>query len=163
MLLGLGALVVVLGGRSVAATLPRLRHQKELEAAAARPANSPAAGVRGHVHRAPATSKLTLPGNALPYRDAGSMPAPTATSSAGWRTSATGSRRASCSLRSAPRTWTTSSPRPGPTSIWPRPTVSVRGEPRAGRRSRYKRDKATNRDVVAVTLAAAASTRTGPR
>lgn len=68
---GLGVLVIlVLGGGLVAATLPRLRHQQELNAAATRVADSPPRVRVASVHRSPAASRLTLPGNAFPYRDA---------------------------------------------------------------------------------------------
>ena len=57
-------------GSLVAATLPRLRHEKELDAAAARAADSPPAVAVATARRAPATSELTLPGNAQPFREA---------------------------------------------------------------------------------------------
>lgn len=70
-MLGIGALAAVaLAGSLVATTVPRLRHEKELEAAAARAADSPPRVSVATARRAPATSELTLPGNALPYRDA---------------------------------------------------------------------------------------------
>jgi RND family efflux transporter MFP subunit len=55
----------------VAATLPRLRHERELEAEAARAAASPPRVTVATARRAPATSELTLPGNALAFREAG--------------------------------------------------------------------------------------------
>jgi RND family efflux transporter MFP subunit len=69
--LGIGGLItVVLAGSLVAATLPRLRHQKELDAAAARAADSPPRVSLATARRAPPTSELTLPGNAQAYRGA---------------------------------------------------------------------------------------------
>ena len=69
--LGVGGLVVVsLAGSLVAATLPRLRHEKELDAAAARVADSPPVVTVASARRAPSTSELTLPGNAQAYRGA---------------------------------------------------------------------------------------------
>jgi RND family efflux transporter MFP subunit len=70
-LLGIGALAAVaLAVLFVGVTLPRLRHEKELQAAAARAADSPPRVSVATARRAPPTSELTLPGNALPYRDA---------------------------------------------------------------------------------------------
>jgi RND family efflux transporter MFP subunit len=70
--LGIGGLVAVaLGGSLVSATLPRLRHEKELDAAAARAADSPPVVTVATARRAPPTSELTLPGNAQAYRGAG--------------------------------------------------------------------------------------------
>jgi RND family efflux transporter MFP subunit len=69
--LGVGSLAaVVLAGSLVAATLPRLRHAQELDAAAARAAGSPPRVSVAVARRAPATSELTLPGNAQAYREA---------------------------------------------------------------------------------------------
>jgi RND family efflux transporter MFP subunit len=69
--LSIGGLVAVaLAGSLVAATLPRLRHEKELDVAAARAADSPHVVTVAPVHPAPSTSKLTLPGNAQPSRGA---------------------------------------------------------------------------------------------
>src|SRR5579859_843566 len=66
---GIGALVVIaLGGSLVATTLPRLHHERELETAAARAADSPPVVVTVIARRAPATSELTLPGNAQAFR-----------------------------------------------------------------------------------------------
>src|SRR5262249_49665151 len=66
-----GALAAVAAaGALVTATVPRLRHEKELSAAAARAADSPPRVSVATARRAPATSELVLPGNALPYRDA---------------------------------------------------------------------------------------------
>jgi len=66
-----GVLVVVaLAGALVAATLPRLQHKKELEAAAAQSANAPPIVAVAIARRAPATSELNLPGNALAFREA---------------------------------------------------------------------------------------------
>jgi RND family efflux transporter MFP subunit len=62
--------VVSLAGSLVAATLPRLRHEKELDAAAARVADSPPVVTVASARRAPSTSELTLPGNAQAYRGA---------------------------------------------------------------------------------------------
>jgi RND family efflux transporter MFP subunit len=70
-LLGVGALAVVaLAGSLAVTTVPRLRHEKELGEAAARAADAPPRVSVAAARRAPATSELTLPGNALPYRDA---------------------------------------------------------------------------------------------
>jgi RND family efflux transporter MFP subunit len=70
-LLGIGGLAAVaLAGSLVVTTVPRLRHEKELDAAAARAADSPLRVSVATARRAPATYELTLPGNALPYRDA---------------------------------------------------------------------------------------------
>jgi RND family efflux transporter MFP subunit len=70
-LVGGGLLAVVaLAGSLVAATLPRLRHEQELDAAAARAADSPPSVSVAAARRAPATSELTLPGNALAFREA---------------------------------------------------------------------------------------------
>jgi RND family efflux transporter MFP subunit len=67
--MGIGALVALaLSGSFVASN--RLRHERELEEAAAREAESPPRVTVATARRAPATSELTLPGNALPYRDA---------------------------------------------------------------------------------------------
>jgi RND family efflux transporter MFP subunit len=60
---------VILAGSLVAATLPRLRHQKELAAAATQSANEPPRVAVGTARLAPATSELNLPGNALPFRE----------------------------------------------------------------------------------------------
>jgi RND family efflux transporter MFP subunit len=69
--LALGGLVAVaLAGSLVAATLPRLRHQKELDGAAARKAEAPPVVTVAIAHRAPETSELVLPGNAQGFRDA---------------------------------------------------------------------------------------------
>ena len=69
--LGIGGLLAVsLAGSLVAATLPRLRHEKELDAAAARTADSPPVVTVASARRAPPTSELTLPGNAQAYRGA---------------------------------------------------------------------------------------------
>jgi RND family efflux transporter MFP subunit len=54
----------------VAATLPRLRHQKELDAAAAQTASSAPLVSVATARRAPATMEKILPGNALPFREA---------------------------------------------------------------------------------------------
>jgi RND family efflux transporter MFP subunit len=68
---GIGALTAVaLAGSLLAATLPRLRHEKELEAAAARAATSPPLVSVVTARRAPYTSELTLPGNAQAFREA---------------------------------------------------------------------------------------------
>ncbi len=69
--LGGGAMtVVLLAGALIAATVPRLRHDKELDAAAARSASSPPIVSVAIARRAPVDSELTLPGNALPFREA---------------------------------------------------------------------------------------------
>jgi RND family efflux transporter MFP subunit len=65
---GLGVLVVA--GAVVAATLPRLRQQKELDEAAARSAKAPPRVSVATARHAPPTSELTLPGNAQPFRGA---------------------------------------------------------------------------------------------
>ena len=68
--LGGGTLAAVaLAGSLVAATLPRLRHEQELDAAA-RAAGSPPLVSVATARRAPATSELTLPGNAQAFREA---------------------------------------------------------------------------------------------
>jgi RND family efflux transporter MFP subunit len=64
-----GALAaVVLAGAFLAATLPRLRQERELRAAAARLAEAPPRVSVATAHRAPPTYELTLPANAQPYR-----------------------------------------------------------------------------------------------
>jgi RND family efflux transporter MFP subunit len=69
--LAIGSLAAVgLAGSLVAATLPRLRHAQELDAAAARAAGSPPRVSVATARRAPATSELTLPGNAQAFREA---------------------------------------------------------------------------------------------
>jgi RND family efflux transporter MFP subunit len=69
--LGVGSLAAVaLAGSLVAATLPRLRHEQELDATAARAAGSPPLVAVATARRAPATSELTLPGNAQAFREA---------------------------------------------------------------------------------------------
>jgi RND family efflux transporter MFP subunit len=68
--LGIGSLAALaLSGSLVATTLPRLRHERELEAAAARAGSPPVVSV-ATARRAPATSEITLPGNAQPFRQA---------------------------------------------------------------------------------------------
>ena len=70
-MMGIGAVVVlVLAGSFVARTLWRQRHGHELEAAAALAANGPPRVTVATARRAPPTSELILPGNALPWRDA---------------------------------------------------------------------------------------------
>jgi RND family efflux transporter MFP subunit len=69
--LGVGSLAAVaLAGSLVAATLPRLRQQQELGAAAARAAGGPPLVSVATARRAPPTSELTLPGNAQAFREA---------------------------------------------------------------------------------------------
>jgi len=69
--LGGGVLfVVALAGSLVAATVPRLRHDKELDAAAARSISTPPTVAVAIARRAPVLSEQTLPGNALPFREA---------------------------------------------------------------------------------------------
>jgi RND family efflux transporter MFP subunit len=68
--LGIGSLAAVaLAGSLVAATLPRLRHAQELDAAAARVAGSPPRVSVATARRAPPTSELTFPGNAQAFRE----------------------------------------------------------------------------------------------
>jgi RND family efflux transporter MFP subunit len=70
-MLGIGALAAVaLAGSLVAATLPRLRHEKELDTAAAQLAAAAPRVSVATARRAPPTSELTLPGNAQPFRGA---------------------------------------------------------------------------------------------
>jgi RND family efflux transporter MFP subunit len=70
-LLGIGCLVAfAFAGSLVATTVPRLRHAKELDAAAARAAVSPPGVSVATARLAPATSEVTLPGNALAFREA---------------------------------------------------------------------------------------------
>jgi RND family efflux transporter MFP subunit len=54
----------------IAATLPRLQHQKQLNTAAAQAANSPPRVSVVLARRAPATSQHVLPGNAQAFREA---------------------------------------------------------------------------------------------
>ncbi len=71
----IGILIVVgLGGSLVAATLPRLRHEKELNAAAARVADSLPVVSVATARPSPGTSELSLPGNALAFREAALYP-----------------------------------------------------------------------------------------
>ncbi len=87
---GIGLLIVAgLAGALAAATLPRLKQQRELREAAERKAEEPPRVPVATVHRAPPTQELTLPANAQPFRGALSTPASTAISSTGWWTSAT--------------------------------------------------------------------------
>ncbi len=65
---------VVLAGSLVAATLPRLRHQRELDASAARSASEPPTVAVATARRAAATSEQNLPGNALAFREAALYP-----------------------------------------------------------------------------------------
>jgi multidrug efflux pump subunit AcrA (membrane-fusion protein) len=65
---GLAALVLL--GSLVGATLPRLRRQKELDAAALQLAESPPRVSVATARRAPAASEQVLPGNALAFREA---------------------------------------------------------------------------------------------
>ena len=70
-MLGGGVLVIiVLIGSLVAATLPRLRHERELDAAAAQASSSPPIVSVVTARRAPGTSEQNLPGNALAFREA---------------------------------------------------------------------------------------------
>lgn len=62
-------LAVTLAGSLVAATLPRLRHTQELEAAAIQSAGNPPRVAVAKARQAPATSELNLPGNALAFRE----------------------------------------------------------------------------------------------
>lgn len=62
--------VVVLGGALVAATLPRLRHKKELDESATRLADALTRVTVATAHRAPEHSELVLPGDAQGFRDA---------------------------------------------------------------------------------------------
>jgi RND family efflux transporter MFP subunit len=67
----IGLLVVAgLAGALVAATLPRLKQQRELREAAERKAEEPPRVPVATVHRAPPTQELTLPANAQPFRGA---------------------------------------------------------------------------------------------
>jgi len=69
--LGGGALVAdALAGSLVAAALPRLRHEQELDTTAARSAADPPTVAVATARRAPATSEQNLPGNALAFREA---------------------------------------------------------------------------------------------
>jgi RND family efflux transporter MFP subunit len=69
--LGVGSLAAVaLAGSLAAVTLPRLRHEQELDVTAARAAESPPLVPVATARRAPATSELTLPGNAQAFREA---------------------------------------------------------------------------------------------
>ena len=67
-----GVILVALGfgAALVAAVVPRWHHTKELDAAAAQTANTPPTVAVAIARRAPETSDLDLPGNALPYREA---------------------------------------------------------------------------------------------
>jgi RND family efflux transporter MFP subunit len=66
--LGVGALAAVaLAGAFVAATLPRLRQERDLRAAAARLAEEPPRVSVAAARRAPPTYELTLPANAQPF------------------------------------------------------------------------------------------------
>jgi RND family efflux transporter MFP subunit len=65
---GLG--IAIFAGAIIAATLPRLRHQKELDAAASRIASALPRVSVANARLSPATSELTLPGNAQGFRDA---------------------------------------------------------------------------------------------
>jgi RND family efflux transporter MFP subunit len=67
-IVGLVALILV--GSLVAATLPRLRHRQELDAAATRNAEALPRVSVATARRAPETSELVLPGNAQGFRDA---------------------------------------------------------------------------------------------
>jgi RND family efflux transporter MFP subunit len=69
--LGVGCLAAVgLAGSLIAATLLRPRYAQELDAAAARVAGSPPRVSVATARLAPATSELTLPGNAQAFREA---------------------------------------------------------------------------------------------
>jgi RND family efflux transporter MFP subunit len=61
--------VVILGGAITAAALPRLRHQKELDEAAAQRAEAIPRVSVATARVAPANADLTLPGDAQGYRD----------------------------------------------------------------------------------------------
>ncbi len=67
---GAVVIAVVLVGSLVAATLPRLNREKELDAAAAQAANSPPLVSVATARRAPENTEITLPGNALAFREA---------------------------------------------------------------------------------------------
>jgi RND family efflux transporter MFP subunit len=64
-----GVVAVALAGSLVAATLPRLRHQKELNEAATQKAEALPVVSVATAKRAPDTSELVLPGNAQGFRD----------------------------------------------------------------------------------------------
>ncbi|HMC90358.1 MAG TPA: biotin/lipoyl-binding protein, partial [Gemmataceae bacterium] len=61
---------LILAGALVAATLPRLQHEKELNSAAAAVASSPPRVSVVTARRAPGTSQHVLPGNAQAFREA---------------------------------------------------------------------------------------------
>jgi RND family efflux transporter MFP subunit len=68
---GIGSLMAVaLVASLIVATLPRVRHKEELSAAAARAADSRTIVAVATARLAPATSELTLPGNAQAFREA---------------------------------------------------------------------------------------------
>jgi RND family efflux transporter MFP subunit len=70
-MLGGGVLfVVALAGSLVAVAVPRLQHDKELKAEAARSTSTPPTVSVAIARRAPVHSELTLPANALPFREA---------------------------------------------------------------------------------------------
>ena len=63
-------IAVILAGSLVAATLPRLRHQQELDADVARLTSEPPTVAVASARPAPPTSELNLPGNALAFKEA---------------------------------------------------------------------------------------------
>jgi RND family efflux transporter MFP subunit len=65
----IGLVVLVLAGALTAATLPRLRHKKELDAAAAQTAQALPRVTVATARLAPKTSELDLPGNAQGFKD----------------------------------------------------------------------------------------------
>jgi RND family efflux transporter MFP subunit len=67
---GTALLATALLGSLVAATLPRLAHDKELEVAASQVAANPPVVSVATASRAPATMERTLPGNAQAFREA---------------------------------------------------------------------------------------------
>jgi RND family efflux transporter MFP subunit len=69
-LLGGILVAITFAGALVAATLPRLQHEKQLNTAAAEVANDPPRVSVVTARRAPATSEHVLPGNAQAFREA---------------------------------------------------------------------------------------------
>jgi RND family efflux transporter MFP subunit len=67
-----GGMLIAIGlvASLVAAAVPRWRHAKELDAAAARSTSTPPIVAVAIARRAPVDSELNLPGNALPFREA---------------------------------------------------------------------------------------------
>jgi RND family efflux transporter MFP subunit len=68
-MIAVSLVAVCLAAALVAATLPRIKHRQELDAAAAQSAAAPPIVAVGTARSAPATSELNLPGNALAFRE----------------------------------------------------------------------------------------------